>query len=386
MKPLHLLVLVTTVNHIMYVGSRLTVLLYAVQLGASPATVGVLTALFSVLGITTSVATGRWIDRVGPRNPMLWTALLMAAGGALPFVWDHMAALFILALTVGTAYNIYFTGQQIQIGRYGEAADRVGNFAFYMQAFSVASFIAPLITGFAIDEVGYAWTFLIFSAFPLVPALVIALDKLDLSKPATSDSENAGTGKKKKGSVWDLMRLPDLRRIFIAALLIHIGWNLYTFVTPIYGTSIHLSASQIGIILSTFSLASVVVRAAAPALSRLISPWQVMILALLVTALGLIASPFFTSVTALMALAFWLGLGLGVGAPVSMALMYEASPPDRIGEVLGLRLSLINAMQTVVPLTAGAIGAALGVGPVFWTLAALMVIGAWAARRQWRAP
>ena len=86
------------------------------------------------------------------------------------------------------------------------------------------------------------------------------------------------------------------------------------------------------------------------------------------------------------ALAGLLGLGLGVGAPISMALIYEASPPDRIGEVLGLRLSLINAMQTVVPLTAGAIGAALGVGPVFWTLAALMVIGAWAARRQWRAP
>ena len=370
----------------MYVGSRLTVLLYAVHLGASPATVGVLTALFSVLGITTSVATGRWIDRVGPRNPMLWTALLMAAGGALPFVWDHMAALFILALTVGTAYNVYFTGQQIQIGRYGEADDRVGNFAFYMQAFAMASFIAPLITGFAIDEIGYAWTFLMFAAFPLVPATVIALDKLDLSKPAGSDGENAETGKKKKGSVLDLMRLPDLRRIFIAALLIHIGWNLYTFLTPIYGTSIHLSASQIGIILSTFSLASVIVRAAAPALSRHLTPWQVMILALVVTATGLIASPFFTSMTMLMILAFWLGLGLGVGAPISMALIYEASPPDRIGEVLGLRLSLNNAMQTVVPLAAGAIGAALGVGPVFWTLAAMMVIGAWAARRQWRAP
>lgn len=370
----------------MYVGSRLTVLLYAVQLGASPATVGVLTALFSVLGITTSVATGRWIDRVGPRNPMLWTALLMAAAGALPFFWDHMAALFILALTVGTAYNVYFTGQQIQIGRYGEAADRIGNFAFYMQAFSVASFIAPLITGFAIDEFGYGWTFLMFAAFPLVPATVIALDKLDLSKPAGSERENAKTEKKNKNSVWDLMRLPDLRRIFIAALLIHIGWNLYTFLTPIYGTSIHLSASQIGIILSTFSLASVVVRAATPALSRHVTPWQVMILALLFTAIGLIASPFFTSVTALMALAFWLGLGLGVGAPISMALIYAASPPDRIGEVLGLRLSLINAMQTVVPLTAGAIGAALGVGPVFWALAAMMAIGAWAARRQWRAP
>jgi len=26
------------------------------------------------------------------------------------------------------------------------------------------------------------------------------------------------------------------------------------------------------------------------------------------------------------------------------------------------------------------------VGPVFWSLAAMMAIGAWAARRQWRAP
>lgn len=382
MKPLHVLILITTTNHINFVGSRLAVLLYAVQLDASPATIGLLTALFSLLGVTTSVATGRWIDRVGPRRPMLWFSLLMSAGSITAFFWDHLAALFIVSTMVGTCYNVYFVGNQLQLGRYGEPKDRVGNFSLAMQGYATASFIAPLITGYAIDEIGYAYTFLLLSALPLVPAAVIGLNKLEFS---------GGTSTKTKaevqpGGVWTLLRLPRLRVVLIAALLSSVGWNLYTFLFPVYGAQIHLSASRIGVIVSCFSLASVISRMFAPMLSRHYTAWQILLASLVMAAAGFAVSPFFSNVTMLAALAFWLGLALGIGAPMSLALIYDASPPERMGEVQGLRLSLINGLQTVVPLTAGFIGAALGVGPVFWAVAVLLAWGTWAIREQWHAP
>ena len=169
MKPLHTIILITATNHVNFVGSRLAVLLYAVQLDASPATVGILTALYSILGVTTSVATGRWMDRIGPRKPMLLTSLLMAAGTLTAFFWDHLAALFIVSSVVGTAYNVYFIGNQSQIGRYGKPEDRVANFSLAMQGYAMASFIAPLIAGFAIDAIGYGRTFLLLALLPLVP-------------------------------------------------------------------------------------------------------------------------------------------------------------------------------------------------------------------------
>ena len=54
-------------------------------------------------------------------------------------------------------------------------------------------------------------------------------------------------------------------------------------------------------------------------------------------------------------------------------LMYDASPAARVGEVVGMRMTVANIGQTVVPLLSGAVGAAFGVAPVFWAVAAIVV-------------
>ena len=67
-----------------------------------------------------------------------------------------------------------------------------------------------------------------------------------------------------------------------------------------------------------------------------------------------------------MALSFLLGLGLGCAQPVIMSLLYDASPPGRQGEAVGVRTTLLNGSHTLLPLASGALGAALGMAPVFW--------------------
>jgi MFS family permease len=83
-----------------------------------------------------------------------------------------------------------------------------------------------------------------------------------------------------------------------------------------------------------------------------------------------------------MALSFILGLGLGASQPVIMALLYEASPPGRQGEAVGIRTTMLNSSQTFIPLASGAISSALGMAPVFALIAALLLGGAWFARRR----
>ena len=76
-----------------------------------------------------------------------------------------------------------------------------------------------------------------------------------------------------------------------------------------------------------------------------------------------------------MALSFVLGLGLGCSQPMVMSLLYETSPPGRQGEAVGVRTTVMNASHTVLPLVFGALGAALGMGPVFWSMAGLLAAG-----------
>jgi len=68
-----------------------------------------------------------------------------------------------------------------------------------------------------------------------------------------------------------------------------------------------------------------------------------------------------------------------------MALLHHASPHDRIGEAVGLRLTLVNGTQTFLPMTFGAFGGAFGIGSMFWGLSALLAGGVWYAGRWLRA-
>ena len=85
----------------------------------------------------------------------------------------------------------------------------------------------------------------------------------------------------------------------------------------------------------------------------------------------------------LMAVALVLGMALGIQLPVSSALLYENSPPDRGGEAIGLRVMLANIGATVLPLLAGALSDLAGVIPVFLMVAAMLLGTLRFYRHQW---
>ena len=78
--------------------------------------------------------------------------------------------------------------------------------------------------------------------------------------------------------------------------------------------------------------------------------WQQMLLSLSSAGAFFILLPLTTHVGTLMVIAFFIGLGMGLAGPLSQNLLYDAAPPDRIGEVMGLRVTVMNTTSTVVPL------------------------------------
>ena len=64
-----------------------------------------------------------------------------------------------------------------------------------------------------------------------------------------------------------------------------------------------------------------------------------------------------------------------MAAAVQSIAACAASPPGRQGEVVGVRTMMLSASSTLLPLVFGALGAALGMAPVFLAMAA-GVIGA----------
>jgi nitrate/nitrite transporter NarK len=175
-----------------------------------------------------------------------------------------------------------------------------------------------------------------------------------------------------------------LRRIYIVATLNNSVWSVVSFMIPLYGAQIDLSATRIGTLMACFASATVAVRIVLQILVRWFRPWPLLIFAQSLVAIAFFGFPFTANYTALLALAFMMGTGLGLTGPMTTSLLYDASPPSRVGEVVGLRMTMANLAQTFVPMMSGAVGAAFGVGPVFWAVAAMLFADAFSNRDQIR--
>jgi predicted MFS family arabinose efflux permease len=375
-KPLAYFVLLTVLSHIGFVGSRITVSLSAISQGASPLSIGVLMALYAVIPMLLAVQAGRLVDRMGAFRPIAVAGVVVAAGILLPFAFHGLPALFISSTVVGTAFMMQHIALNHVIGNLGPPSERPVNFSWFALGYSISGFLGPLLAGFAIDLAGHAAAFLMLA---LPPALGTALLLWRRGVPAKSPEARGDTAQQ---SVADLLRNPRLLPVFLFSGLLATGWDMYTFVIPIYGTRIGLSPSTIGIVMSSFALATFVVRLFMPSVARRLSEWTVVCTALAIAGTAYSLFPLVTQVPFLIALSFLLGLGLGCAQPMIMAALYAASPPGRQGEVVGMRTTMINASQTFMPLAFGAVGTALGMAPILWTMAVALLLGSWLAGKR----
>ena len=184
----------------------------------------------------------------------------------------------------------------------------------------------------------------------------------------------------------DLIRNRHLRQLYVFNILFTVAWDLFLFMTPLYGRELHLSASQIGIVVGSFPLAMFVVRSLATPISRYLSARQMLLLSMAGSGLAALGFGLVSEMALLVGFAFAMGLGQGLAAPTVNALLYDASPPGRVAEAMGLRTSITKSCQVLLPLLGGSVTALLGVAPVYWIIAGMQLSAAWAARGGWRQP
>lgn len=371
-----LLCALSSLNHIALTGGRVAVSLAGLNMGLSTLTVGLLVAVFALLPMLSSVRAGRLIDRVGVQRPLRVGVWLVSIGTLLPFVWLAVPSLLLGGCCIGLGFTLQQVATQNQLG-HGDADARLRNFSWMSLALAISGFCGPLATGLAIDHLGFRMAFGLLSLGPLLS--LEALRRLNgrLLPPAPPASGGGGPPPR----VADLLAVPGLRRVLVANMMLSGAWDTHTFIVPLFGVSIGLSATTIGVILASFATATFVIRLALPAIQRRVRPWSLVRVAMGGSALNFLVYPLFTEVGALMALSFLLGLALGCSQPSILALLHQHAPPGRAAEAFGMRLALVNGSQVSLPLAFGALGAAIGVMPLFWAYALLLGTGVWLNRR-----
>ena len=377
----HIMVFIV-LTHTSFGAARLTGTLYALSNKASAFTVGVQMALFALVPALLAVRAGRWLDTSGPFRPLLLGTALMTAGALLPALIPYevadIAPLLVASALLGTGFMyVQITAQHV-VGSLAAPDRRPAAFSMLALAFSTSGLIAPVGSGFLIDSIGHRATLACIFLLLAGGLGLLLLQRARLPQPPPRRDDQMA------GNPFELFRVAEVRHVLIVSGMISMAWDLQTFMIPVYGTSVGLSATQIGMIIGAFAAATFVIRLAMPALSRRYREWQVLVFTLVTSGIAYGLMPLFDSMIPLMVVMFLLGLGLGSAQPNVMSLLHDRSPEGRVGEALGLRTIVMNSSHVVLPLVIGAFGTVLGAAPAFWLMATAMLGGGWSAHRWTR--
>jgi MFS family permease len=372
---IYIIVFLAFLTHIGFAGSRLAVPLFAVDLNPSPFIVGTIVSLYAALPAVLALPAGRMTDRLGFKLPMLAGTGAVFTALMLPYLWPALPTLYVSASLLGLGFMSLQLATQTLAGAIAGTADRARNFSLLSLGFASANFTGPLLAGFLIDQIGHANTFLALAA-PLVPAIIISALASRWVPNVHIKSEAV------KGGAFDLLGIKALRNTLIASGIISSAWDVYQFFMPIYGRAHGLSATAIGSIVSAFATAVILVRLVLPWTVRRTGEAQTLTYAMFVACAAFCLFPIFQTPWPLAAVSFLLGVGCGVGQPLSMTMVFNASPKGRAGEATGMRITVNQVAHFIIPLVFGGLGSVVGYAPVFLTNAGLMVVGGYMSHRN----
>jgi MFS family permease len=397
-------ILLMILTHTAYSGNRLTLSLTAIQWHLPTIVIGLILSLISIVPMMVSISVGRWLDKTGTYRPLIIGCVGLVLGTLLPRLWPSPIALFISSALTGTGFLLcHMSGQQMT-GLTANSEERAKYFGWLAVGFSVSGFAGPMLAGFVIDYIGNLEAFTVLSLLAVIATVaslllkarlmpsaepqVLALspgeadgpEQNDVPSPAVLEGAKKGLG---------LLRDPELARLYLCVVLISSAWDVHQFLVPIHASKLGLSASQIGLVMGSFAVATLIIRLALPSFVGRYSHWHLLATVLFVAAFSYAFYPLMPGVVGMMLISFLLGLGLGCGQPIVMASLYDIAPKGQVGEAAGLRQSLINATQTVLPTLFGSAGSMLawlssvaGVvlvssvfAPLFWLFSATALGG-----------
>jgi MFS family permease len=356
-------------------GTRLAVPLTTLQLGGSAFLVGVLLSLFSGVSVLAALPVGRYVDRHGMQRTMQMAALSACLGAGAAAIYPNIVTLGIAAVGTGFATTVGLIAIQRYAGRRAHSADeRKVVFSWLAIGPALSNFVGPVLAGFLLDHGGLRVCFAALATLPLATLWLIRFapkDAVVAPDPAVPPSNS---------TAWELLSDAGVRRLLLVNWLLSMSWDVHTFVVPVVGHSLALSASAIGLVMGAFALSVTGVRILIPFVASRLDERRVLVACMVFTATVFALYPFAKTAVQMGVLSCLLGLSLGCVQPMILSALHMLTPDHRHGEALGLRMMVMSASGTVMPLVFGSLGAFAGVATVFWLAGGGVAAGSWVAK------
>lgn len=344
--------------------------LYAERFDASPVTIGLLFASFSLAQFAASPVWGRLSDRIG-RKPVLIASLAGSAVGSLLTAFaPNLTFLFLGRLVDGASGGSVAVAHAAATDLAGPT-ERPRLLGLLGAAYGVGFVIGPALGGLA-GLAGPRVPFLLAASLAAANAVVAArrlTETRQLGRPATQPP-----------------RLPHtrIRPLLAAAFLATAAFGAFEATFALLGArrlDLDDSATSAVFVVAGLLIAATNTRGVGPAVGR-IGALRALRLGLVLDAVGLVVLAGTNSLPVLAVAIALLSVGHGLAMPSLTAAVAERVPHEQRGAALGSQQSAASLARIAGPLAAGAIFGAAGPTAAFVAAASLALIAVVVSRRS----
>ena len=344
----------------------------AIEIGATPAEIGILGAVYALFPIVLALFLGKNVGRFGEAKYIVFGASTMFLL-ALTFVFlNNLLLLGLATAAIGVSHLIGVVGGQTMISTRSPNEKLDGFFGYYAFGASLGQMVGPLVGGIAAGSNGVlpkstSTGFLAAAGL----ALIALLPTFYWRNQKIAIQQNVNVAGTLPAAV-ALIKQPGMAKAIYISLAVSSAVDVLIVFLPLFGTQNNFSPFAIGVILAIRAGASMFSRIFLGAIANKLGSHFLMVSSIIASTVFCVAM-FFARTPLTLGLSVAIaGLALGVGQPLTMSLVSRIARPEDRALAISARLTANRVGQFIVPASAGAIAGAAGAGSVFLGLAALL--------------
>lgn len=369
------LVLVSIASHAVLNGVRILISYRALALGGDALAIGIITAAFAALPLLIALPIGRAVDRGHGMWILRVGLVLTAAAVFLAATSQQLGVLALASALLGFGQILHtiacqgliplWSPPELMDKRFGQLT--LGVSAGQFLGLPLAGIVATM-TNRGVEGPLQTTTSLLVMGGVAAAAVPLAFAFSPASRAVRTRSEQAGT----KQSSRTILRQPGMKPAMYSSMTVLSSLDLLTAYLPVLGEQLGLSVAVVTLLLTFRALASVISRVALPVLLARIDRRRLIVSATLVSAVPMLLVPVTSNVVALAAAMLVIGFFWGIGQPLTMMWVTSLAHHDNRATALSIRLAGNRVAQFALPLGAGAVAGATGVGVIFYLTGALL--------------
>ncbi len=354
-----LLIVINVITNIGFGILLTSISLYTVSLGASLAVAGSMASVFSLVALLMRPIGGRLFDRYNKRNSFILSTVAFGAIAIAYSFTDSVPLLFGIRVAHGLAFSLSGVTNMALISLYISKKRMNEGLGFYSAGILIGQAIAPTITEWLMDSVGFFWLYIIVALCIMLPPLLC----FSLKMPREAREPSAPARVRTRFSLDQFV----VRRLLLYAVVCGM-FSLYNGIANSFMFLIG-EARQIENIGLFFTVSSIVLLAVRVGMGRLTDRMNMnwLVNAALIVSMGsMLLCSRASFLPVILAAAALKAIGQGVGQVVLQGEAVKQAEPERVGIAVGTIFMGSDLGNTLGPVIGGAISDHYGYAAMFY--------------------